>query len=289
MTQPFNPFDMPELSPAQFKKFADLAYREAFIYLKANKVTLLTNRIRKRLRELRLSDYDEYYNFVTHNDAELLKFVEVVTTNESYFWRGSKNFDMLKESILPILLRNFPGAILRFWSAGCSTGEEPYNLAIELTEAMVTSGPFSFRITASDISERVVHFAREGRYSGRKIEKIPPKILNRYFLNSPDDPGIYRVRDDIKRRIEFHVENLFEATPYQMHMIFCRNAMIYFNFDDQKKLINRFYDLLLPGGFLVVGHSESLHGMGTHFETFHFPNGLAYQKPLHGKTDSLSA
>ncbi len=211
--------------------------------------------------------------------TEMVHFLEAVTTNESYFWRTTNNYDLLKETLLPDLLTRFKGAELKFWSAGCSTGEEPYNLAIELTEAMKNHGVFRFRIFASDISARVVDFAKAGRYSGRKIEKIPPVILNRYFAQVPDNSEEYEVRKDIKEKINFRKENLFKSELTGLHMIFCRNVMIYFSREDQERLVNHFFKQLIPGGFLIVGHSESLHMMNTGFRSVHFPKGVAYQKP----------
>ena len=280
------PNQIPDLTTEQFEKFAKLIHREASITLKPGKITLLSNRLRKRLRELRMLDFDDYYRYIARggkeSNQEMVHFLEVVTTNESYFWRTTNNFDLLKESLLPDLLKNFPGQPLTFWSAGCSTGEEPYNLAIELVEAMVKLGPYNFTVQASDISNRVVEFAKEGSYEGRKIERIPPTILKRYFVPDRDNPALYRVRDDIRERVNFRVENLFTAKPPHSHVIFCRNVMIYFSREDQEKLANHFYTLLKPGGYLIVGHSESLHMMNTGFRAIHFPAGIAYAREREG-------
>lgn len=271
--------DIPDLTPEQFQKFAQLIHKEAFINLKETKITLLSNRLRKRLRALSLKTFDEYYDYLIRNRSTELKFfLEVVTTNESYFFRTTQNFDLLKESLLPDLLKSFPGETLMFWSAGCSTGEEPYNLAIELNEAIKVSGIFPFHIIASDISQRVVDFARQGKYNGRKIEKIPHPILSRYFRKE-DEEGNYVVREDIKQKIEFRLENLFTSSISNMHCIFCRNVMIYFSREDQEALANRFFRALKPGGYLIIGHSESLHMMNTPFESVHYQNGVAYHKP----------
>lgn len=277
MLQP--PEDIPDLTPEQFQRFADLIYVKASIQMKPNKLTLLSNRLRKRLRALDFNDFDQYYDHLMEvQDEEMIRFIEVITTNETYFWRTIQNFQMLKESILPELLELYPKQELKFWSAGCSTGEEPYNLAIELTESMKTNGVFPFKIRASDLSRRVVEFAQEGRYNGRKIEKVPPLILNRYFRADEEREGYYRVRDDLKARVEFHVESIFNPPWNSYHCVFCRNVMIYFNRTDQEFLVNQLFQSLKPGGFLVIGHSESLHMMDTRYEYRKFEAGVAYQK-----------
>ncbi len=271
--------ELPDLSPDQFQRFADLIYVKASIQMKPNKLTLLSNRLRKRLRALDMASFDQYYDHLMQvQDDEMVKFIEVITTNETYFWRTVQNFEMLKESILPELLSASPGQELKFWSAGCSTGEEPYNLAIELTESMKNYGVFAFKIRASDLSRRVVDFAIEGRYSGRKIEKVPPLILNRYFRVDDERQEYYRVRDDLKRRVEFHVEGIFNPPWNSYHCIFCRNVMIYFNRKDQEFLVNQLFNALKEGGFLVIGHSESLHMMDTRYAYRKFEKGVAYQK-----------
>lgn len=271
--------DIPDMTTVQFDRFAKLIHERAGIYLKEHKITLLSNRIRKRLRTLNIKDYDEYYHFLENDKGnEMVHFLEVVTTNESYFWRTTQNYEALKTHVLPEILRQYRGQELKFWSAGCSTGEEPYNLAIELIESMRKLGFFNFRIVATDISNRVVQFAREGRYTGRKIEKIPPGILNRYFKPLTDDPEVYEVREDIKKKIEFRVENLFQSTQSGMHVIFCRNVMIYFKREEQKVLVDRFYRALLPGGYLFIGHAESLQMLNTDFKTISTPLGILYRK-----------
>ncbi|MBL8020640.1 MAG: protein-glutamate O-methyltransferase CheR [Leptospirales bacterium] len=267
-----------DLSLELFKKFAEIIHREASITLREHKLVLLSNRLRRRLRATGVATFEAYLDYLQSNDSEMRYFLEVVTTNESYFWRTTANFDLLKKDILPALLAQFPGQELRFWSAGCSTGEEPYNLAMELTEAMKTCGIFKYSILATDISASVIAFAREGQYTGRKIEKIPPVLLYRYFRPVVDKPDHFEVRPDIKAKINFRVGNLFTEENRGIHMIFCRNVMIYFGRPEQEIVIRRFYDSLYPGGWLIIGYSESLHMIDTQFKGVHFPDGVAYKK-----------
>ena len=273
-------YKLPELSDEQFHRFAEIVHRETHITLKENKKNLLANRLRKRLAALDMKGYEEYFQYLTGTNSaeEAVSFMEVITTNESYFWRNINNFEILRENILPVLFKMYPGKTLNFWAAGCSTGEEPYNIAIELTESMKEHGIFDFQIHASDISKKVIEFAKQGTYSGRKIEKIPPLVLNRYFRESEDLPNHYTVRTDIKKRIEFKIEDLFKAEVQNRDCIFCRNVMIYFKQEDQEELVARFYKALNPGGFLIIGHAESLHVMKNDFSSHHFPKGIVYQK-----------
>ncbi|MCB1138538.1 MAG: protein-glutamate O-methyltransferase CheR [Leptospiraceae bacterium] len=272
--------EIPDLSIEQFQRFAKLIHEKAHIHLKEHKVTLLSNRLRKRLRALQLESYDDYFKYISDEQTaqkEMVHFLEAVTTNESYFWRTTQNYEALKKNVLPELIKSFRGQKLKFWSAGCSTGEEPYNLAMELVESMKSLGHFEWELLGSDISNRVVEFARQGIYSGRKIEKVPENILRRYFRKL-EDQDAYQVRDDLRQKIDFQVENLFQARHRGLHCIFCRNVMIYFNRDDQQKLVNRFYDMLVDGGYLFIGHAESLQMLDTQFTTRPTEEGVLYQK-----------
>lgn len=268
--------DVPDLTLDEFRLFAELIHRSAGITLREHKIVLLSNRLRKRLAATGCEDFKAYYDYLAQHAEEKNHFLEAITTNETYFWRTVDNFELMRAHVLKNLLSTTRN--LRFWSAGCSTGEEPYNLAIELTEAMKTYGHFDFSILASDISERVIDFARQGIYSGRRIEKVPPPILYRYFRPEPAHPGEYRVREDLARRVEFHRENLFESKHTGIHCIFCRNVMIYFARAEQEALVRIFYQALLPGGYLIIGHSESLSMISSQFVIEHHAQGVLYRK-----------
>ncbi len=270
--------DIPDMSEKQFKKFSDYIHEVAGIFLKEHKVTLLSNRIRRRLRELKIYNYDEYFEYLKSNSSELIHFLEVITTNESYFWRTVQNFECYKYFILPEIVNRYKNMNIRIWSAGCSTGEEPYNIAIESIEAMKSLGFYQFEVIATDISNKVIEIAKMGCYSGRKIEKIPKLILNRYFRQNPEDPSIYCIRNDIKAKVFFKVENLFSSTIRNVHVIFCRNVMIYFQNKEKKILVDRFYDALYSGGYLIIGNAESLQMIETNFKTIHTDFCTIYKK-----------
>ncbi|MCS7204495.1 MAG: protein-glutamate O-methyltransferase CheR [Leptospiraceae bacterium] len=275
--------EIPDMSEEQFQKFSKLILEVAGIHLKEHKITLLSNRIRKRLRELKIFDYDEYYQYLTKSDksaSEMIHFLEVITTNESYFWRSIQNFEAYKKIILPDLLKLYHNTKIKVWSAGCSTGEEPYNIVIESIEAMKELGFFNFEVYATDISQKVIEFAKQGCYSGRKIEKVPPHILKRYFRPHPEDPEIHCIREDLKSKVIFKVENLFHSTIMNIHVIFCRNVMIYFQKKEQQILANEFYQRLLPNGYLIIGHAESLQILETPFKVIHTDYGTIYKKEV---------
>lgn len=275
--------DIPDMTEEQFQKFSKYILEVAGIYLKQHKITLLSNRIRKRLRELKIYDYDQYYDYLTkseYSQKELIHFLEVVTTNESYFWRTTQNFEAYKKIVLPDILKNYRGTEIKIWSAGCSTGEEPYNIVIESIEAMKEVGFYQFYVIATDISNRVIEIAKQGCYSGRKIERIPENILKRYFRQDPKDPQIYCVREDIKSKVQFKVENLFSSTVKNINVVFCRNVMIYFQKKEQEFLAKMFYNSLLPGGYLFIGHAESLQMLNTEFKILHTDYGTIYKKEL---------
>ncbi len=275
--------DIPDMTIEQFEKFSKYILEVAGIYLKEHKITLLSNRIRKRLRELKIYDYDQYYEYLTnsnHSNNELIHFLEVITTNESYFWRTTQNFEAYKNIVLPDILKLYRNREIKIWSAGCSTGEEPYNIVIESIESMKTLGFFPFIVIATDISNRVIEIAKQGCYSGRKIERIPEHILRRYFRQSKEDPKIFCIREDIKSKVHFKVENLFTSTVRNIHVIFCRNVLIYFQKKEQEILANMFYDSLLPNGYLFIGHAESLQMFNTQFKILHTEFGTIYKKEI---------
>ncbi len=145
---------------------------------------------------------------------------------------------------------------------------------------MKNCGFFQFEVIATDISKRVIEIAKQGCYSGRKIEKIPPNILKRYFRQNPKDPEIYCIQEDLKSKVQFVVENLFQSTIIDVHVIFCRNVMIYFQKKDQQILAEEFYKRLLPGGYLFIGHAESLQMLNTDFDILHTKFGIIYKKNI---------
>lgn len=258
------------LTDEEFASFAKLIYQECGIFLKDSKITLLSNRLRKRLTALNLKTFQEYYNYIqTLKDKtkEIEELIDVVSTNETYFFRNERHFDALMQKSFPDIAAKKKEKTLTIWSAGCSTGEEPYTIAICLLESKHLFPGWKLQILATDIAYSVLDFAKEGRYSGRRIEKVPPALLKKYFTQDEQHPEVYAVNDDVKSLVKFSAINLFkDAFPQNVDIIFCRNVMIYFDREHQKTLVANFYkSVSKPYGYFYIGHSETLHAISEDF------------------------
>jgi len=264
MSAPATLFPAPAIAPLSqdiFDKFRALIYEKTGIHMREGKQILIANRLRKRLAELKLSSYEEYYALLTTRrppDPEMANFIDAVSTNETYFFREGNHFNALS-SILPALFRAH--GRVRIWSAGCSTGEEVYTLRIVADQAARAAGAKEPEIVGTDISTTVIARAREGVYRDRALRLVPPELLKTYFV--PAENGAFQVRAEERERVEFRVHNLFtDPPPWEaVHVIFCRNVMIYFDKPTQTKLVDGiFFRALHPDGYLFIGHSESLSG-----------------------------
>ncbi len=259
------------LTEEEFSKFAKLIYDESGIYMKDSKITLLSNRLRKRLAALSLSEFSDYYQYLERltGDAkkkEYEELLDVVSTNETYFFRNERHFEALTDYCLPELAKIKKDRKLRIWSAACSTGEEPYTIAICVMEQMKLFHGWDIEIIATDIAPSVLEFAREGYYSGRRIEKVPPEMLKKYFTLEDKEKGVYRINDELKKMVNFYYLNFFKNPfPKNLDVIFCRNVMIYFDKVHQKELVANFYQSVADYGYLFIGHSETLHSISEDF------------------------
>lgn len=266
-----------DLTPSEFRRVCDLLYKVCRISLGEGKQPLVKARLWKRVRSLGMRDYTEYFTFVESREgkAELLSMVDALTTNKTSFFREAQHFDFLKEE-LPVHFRT--ANRLRIWSAGCSSGQEPYTLAIVLQEALTPGQRSDTLILATDISQRILAAAREGVYDDEEVDGVSPVQLRRWFTAVKDGAKSgHRVNDELRRMIRFARLNLME--PWSMRgpfdYIFCRNVMIYFDRPTQENLVRRFHGLLRPGGCLLVGHSESLTGR---VEGFTYVRPAVYRK-----------
>lgn len=258
------------LTDEEFQKFAKLIHDESGIFLKPTKITLLSNRLRKRLQALKLSNFTEYYNYIVgkkDKTEEIEALLDVVSTNETYFFRNERHFNAFLNKILPDIARLKKNKSLRIWSAGCSTGEEPYTISICLNENSALFTGWNIEILATDIAFSVLDFAKEGKYSGRRIEKVPPKLMDKYFTKVPNAQGVYEVKQSLRRYIKFGQLNLFkDPFPKDIDIIFCRNVMIYFDREHQRKLVADFYkSISKDNGYFFIGHSETLHSISEDF------------------------
>ena len=254
----------PELTSTQFARISRLAYRESGISLQPGKEALVRSRLTSRLLKLGLGSFDQYADLLEgkDSDAELRSMIDALATNKTSFFREPQHFAYLKSHVLPRLVAG--GNPLRFWSAGCSSGEEPYTLAIVLLEEICAPHFLDCRILATDISGRVLEQARRGVYQSSEIESVPPKCLARYFTAAGDEASpAHRITEAVRRLIRFARLNLIDDWPMRgpFDVIFCRNVMIYFDQPTRMELAIRFTQLLAPGGHLFVGHTETLSRM----------------------------
>jgi chemotaxis protein methyltransferase CheR len=259
------------LTEDEFSKFAKLIYDESGIYLKDTKITLLSNRLRKRLQALNISEFSLYYDHLNslppkEKAIEYERMLDVVSTNETYFFRNERHFDALSQVCLPEIAQGKNTKTLRIWSAACSTGEEPYTIAICVRENQHLFAGWDVEILATDIAPSVLEFANIGEYSGRRIEKVPPELLKKYFIQKKEDPGVYSIKDEAKKLVKFYYHNFFKSPfPKDIDIIFCRNVMIYFDKRHQIDLVAKFYQSILSHGYLFIGHSETLHSISEDF------------------------
>jgi len=261
--------DFGVLDHKTFRKFSELVYNKAGITLGPNKEALVQARVGKRMRVLGIDNFLDYFKRVESDEtgAEVTLLLDAISTNVTHFFREPRHFDLLTQ-----MLRKWQDQgqdKFRVWSAASSTGEEPYTIAMTALEAL---GPrCDFKLLATDISTKVLAEAREGLYTERDVEKIPRPLLHKYFRVETTAQGkMYRVTEDLRRLLSFARMNL-SVTPYPMKgpfdIVFCRNVMIYFDNTLRKRLLDNCYELIRPGGYLMVGHAESLSGMLSHFKS----------------------
>lgn len=248
-----------DISQAEFARFQRLIYEIAGISLADSKQVLLVGRLGKRLRTLNLSSFSQYYEYITHDAPERQTMVDLLTTNETYFFREEAHFDFLRQRILPEHPRN---QALEIWSAAASTGEEIYTLAIVLAETLGVDG--AWRILGSDISTQVLACARRGQYWLERTRGLPDAYRYKYCLKGVrQQAGSFLIAPELRQHTRFMQINLNTALPDigRFHVIFLRNVMIYFDNQTKRQVIERIVQKLLPGGYLIVGHAESLSGI----------------------------
>jgi chemotaxis protein methyltransferase CheR len=268
------------LTDTEFEQFQSLIYRQVGIKLDPPKKTLLISRLSKRLRELSLPSFQAYYDCVSREggEEELIRLLDLISTNKTDFYRESVHFDFLRDHILPQVQAS---KSLRIWSSASSSGEEPYTIAMVLRDALSDIHRWDIKILASDISTRVLAKAASGMYEEERVSQLPKELVLRHFLcGKGPQAGKYKIRPDVAKLVAFRRINLMDSVfPIRspLNVIFCRNVMIYFDRPTQAKLMEKFFRYLCPGGYLFIGHSESLQWIEHQF-TYLRPT--IYQKPL---------
>jgi chemotaxis protein methyltransferase CheR len=257
------------MSDKDFKRLSQFITEHAGIKLPDVKKVMLQSRLQKRLRELNMDNYKEYVDFVFSEEGlqnEIIHMLDVVSTNKTDFFREPVHFEFLEKNVVPEYARQFPlSRQMKIWSAGCSSGEEVYTIAITLEESKEKYPGLNYRILGTDISTDILQRAINAVYKEEKVETVPDKLKKKYLLRSKDRKlKKVRVISDLRNKASFKRLNFMDTTyniAEEFDVIFCRNVLIYFNRDTQEKVINRLCTKLHKGGYFFIGHSESIMGM----------------------------
>ncbi len=254
-----------KLTPDEFRRFKTIVAKHGGIFLPPGKETMVLARMRQRLSDLSLTSFQGYLEQLEKEDAgpELIHVLNLISTNVTYFFRETQHFEYLKKVILPTVVKQAleRSHRLRLWSAGCSSGEEVYSLAITIREASSLIKGWDIKILGTDISTRVLHTARHGCYALNKLVHLGADRLKSHFrVIKHEGKRSGQVIPSIRRMVDFARMNLVQEWPVKgpFDIIFCRNVMIYFNDESRQTLVRRFWEILNPGGWLIIGHAESL-------------------------------
>ena len=265
-----------------FRLMRDQIYKRTGMYFADSSKYLLQKRLSPRAKELNFDSFQKYFYFLQYDprsEAEYDQIYDLVTTNETYFFREPAQLTAFVEEIVPDILSRKPVKKIRIWSAGCSSGEEPYSIAMLLSEAGYYEHA-QFEIFASDINQQVLAKARKGQYRDNAFRATTPALREKYFTRMEDNS--WRIRDEIRNRISFGRLNLYDEARVSLlghlDVVFCRNVIIYFDDASKRVVVNNFYNRLTEGGYLLLGHSESLISLSTQFKLRHLKNDMVYQK-----------
>ena len=263
-----------ELKKSEFQFIREMVYEYCGINLQQGKEALVRGRLMKRLRALQLSSFKEYLEYLETDTSnqEFIKLIDILTTNKTSFFRENNHFNYINNHIIPAI----GNKSAKWWSAGCSTGEEAITLAISLRESQTLNSNSQVKILATDLSTEVLQIARKGAYEESKLKDIPKQYLKKYFSKDKSE-SLYYIKNDVKDMITYGRLNLLDHWPMRgpFDLIMCRNVMIYFDKMTQGRLVERFYNILAPGGFLFIGHSESISNKSLGFRAV---QPAAYQK-----------
>ena len=278
------------MSADEFRLLRDFVYQHCGLNFTEDSKYLLEKRLGKRLQKHNLKNFKDYYYFLRYNpnkDQELTEVIDELTTNETYFFREDFQLRTFVEDILPEIRKSKEREgkqTLRIWSAGCSSGEEPYTIAMLLLDQPWLKS-WRVEVIGTDISQRVLHMAREGLYGEASFRNTESQQKMRFFS---EQAGKMRVKDDVRNLVTISHLNLFDTARIallgKMDVIFCRNVIIYFDQTGKRSVIENFFQRLVPEGFLLLGHSESLINISTAFQLRHFKHDMVYQKPVTANT-----
>ena len=276
------------LSDAQYRMFRDWVAERCGLWFAPDMRFVLERRLARRVRQLDLGSFAAYYYHLRSqagDEGELADLIDDLTTNETFFLRERRQLDTLVGEILPewIERRRRHGGPVSIWCAGCSSGEEPYSIVMLAREAGFEPGR-DFRVYASDICRRVLQSARRGVYRASAFRETEPLLRQKYFV---EKEGVWRISDDVKRHVVFTRANLVDSARAfmlgAMDVILCRNVIMYFEMPTRRRVVVAFAERLRPGGYLLLGHAESLIQLSSAFELRHLRGDMVYRKPLPGQ------
>ncbi|MCL1884930.1 MAG: protein-glutamate O-methyltransferase CheR [Defluviitaleaceae bacterium] len=271
---------MNELTNAEFDKIRQYIKQNFGISLSDEKKTLVHSRLRSTLQELGMSTFSEYFDYLLKDKSgeALTKFVNKITTNHTFFMRETEHFDYFRDEVLPYIEQKYSSQKdIRLWCSASSSGEEPVTLQIIMQEFFKKSPGWNTQMIASDISPQILDKAVQGKYVTEALSNLPKVWQNEYFQKV--DGQFSQVKPNLLKEILYRRINLIEPFPFKkkMHVIFCRNVMIYFDSETRDAVVRRFFDITEPGGYLFIGHSESISNSGTGFE---YIKPAVYRKPF---------
>jgi chemotaxis protein methyltransferase CheR len=273
------------ITDTDFAKFRDYFYRKTGMFFDASKRYFVDKRIVDRMAATGAEDFRSYFVALRFDadGGEMQQLVNAMTVNETYFFRETYQFDCLVNDLLDeVVARKRPGDRIRIWSVPSSTGEEPYSIAIYLLESWPGIADHDVEILSSDIDTKVLAAAQVGEYSARSVANLPRAVRERWFRETPG--GLFRISRELVDAVEFsrvNVTSPLDTRAFRnIDVVFCRNLLIYFDDLSRRIAAEQFYDALAPGGFLCLGHSESMSRISSLFEARRFPDALVYQRPL---------
>jgi chemotaxis protein methyltransferase CheR len=267
-----------------FKLFRDYIYELTGMHFPDNKKYIIERRLEKRMEDLGCDSIKDYYRLLKADSrgSEIVNLINIMTTNETYFHRNLPQLKILSDEIFPVLIKEKIARndkFIKIWSAACSTGEEPYTLSMLLLENLPNPSGWNIQILASDINRNVLNAARRGVYSTRSVKDVPPDHIKKYFLPTN---GSFEVKPQVKQFVRYFSMNLVDekqmSTVRGVDIVFCRNVLIYFDDVSRKKTVGLLYDSMKKGGYIFLGHSESLSRISTSFKICKFKNGIVYRK-----------
>jgi len=273
-----------DLTTDEYARFCEFFYQKTGLSFNEKKAYFVKRRLQERMGARAATSFREYFSMLRFdlNGVELQQLVNLLTVNETYFLREDYQFDALVDGILPEIARDRrPGSTIRIWSMPCSTGEEPYSIAIHILEKWRQSDDYAIEISGSDIDSAVLAQARRGRYSERSLHRVSPQLRRKYFRPLGAD---FQICDELRESIDFFSINIVDRVAMSgmraVDVAFCRNLLIYFDDSSRREAVELLYESMAPGGFICLGHSESMSRMSSLFLPRKIAGTIVHQKPL---------